>query len=122
MSNFFCYTRNQDVIGTMVTANAYLQMLQEFAIDNIPLQIRRAGYFQQDGSLLHFAHTVCTCLDQNFPNHWIDYGGPLSWPPHSPDLTPYDFWLWGKIKDRVYSKKVRDIDVQNRRCNIKHSP
>jgi hypothetical protein len=24
------------------------------------------------------------------------------WPPRSPDLIPFDFFLWGYIKDRVY--------------------
>ena len=24
------------------------------------------------------------------------------WPPRSPDLTPWDFFLWGFVKDRVY--------------------
>lgn len=49
-----------------VTANTYLQMLQEFVIDKIPLQIRREGYFQQDGAPSHFARNVRACLDQKF--------------------------------------------------------
>jgi len=24
------------------------------------------------------------------------------WPPRSPDLTPYDFFLWGFVKDTVF--------------------
>lgn len=62
----------------MVTANAYLQMHKEFAIDNIPLQIRRAGCFQQDGAAPHFVHTVCARLDQSFPNRWICRSGLLA--------------------------------------------
>jgi hypothetical protein len=26
----------------------------------------------------------------------------LAWPPHSPDATPCDFFLWGYVKDQVY--------------------
>jgi hypothetical protein len=26
----------------------------------------------------------------------------LPWPPQSPDLTPYDFFVWGYIRDCVY--------------------
>jgi len=26
----------------------------------------------------------------------------LAWPPRSPDATPYDFFLWGYVKDQVY--------------------
>ena len=28
--------------------------------------------------------------------------GPVPWPARSPDLTPLDFFLWGKLKDTVY--------------------
>ena len=114
--NVWCAVTSTDVIGLFffktptVTANVYLKMLQEFAIDNMLLQIRQKGYFQQDGAPPHFALTVCAYLGQTFPNRWIGRGGPLAWPPQSPDLTPCDFWLWGMIKERVYSKKVRDIE------------
>ena len=26
----------------------------------------------------------------------------MLWPPRSPDLTPYDFFLWGFVKDTVF--------------------
>ena len=26
----------------------------------------------------------------------------MGWPPRSPDLTPYDFFLWGFVKDAVF--------------------
>ena len=26
----------------------------------------------------------------------------LAWPPHSPDATPCDFFLWGYVNDQVY--------------------
>ena len=29
--------------------------------------------------------------------------------PHSPDLSPPDFFLWGYLKDRVYAGKPRTI-------------
>ena len=31
------------------------------------------------------------------------------WPPHSPDLTPLDFCLWGHVKALVYSVKIQDV-------------
>jgi len=33
------------------------------------------------------------------------------WPPHSPDLTPHDYVLWGYLKVRVYRNKPRTIDA-----------
>ncbi|KAJ4444568.1 hypothetical protein ANN_06363 [Periplaneta americana] len=34
----------------------------------------------------------------------------LAWSPNSPDLTPPDFFVWGFVKDIVYSPKNRKID------------
>jgi hypothetical protein len=33
------------------------------------------------------------------------------WPPHSPDLNPYKFYLWGMLKDKVSEK-------EHSRCNV----
>ncbi|GBM05714.1 hypothetical protein AVEN_175558-1 [Araneus ventricosus] len=37
-----------------------------------------------------------------FPESGLDDVPLLPWPPRSPDLTPYDFFLWGYVKDKVY--------------------
>ena len=31
--------------------------------------------------------------------------GDISWPARSPDLTPCDFFLWGKLKAKVYAHR-----------------
>jgi len=31
------------------------------------------------------------------------------WPPRSPYITPLDFFLWGYVKDKVFSTAVPDI-------------
>jgi hypothetical protein len=49
-------------------------MLQEYAIDEIPLQIRRVGFFQQDGAPTHYVRTVRAYFDQTFPGRWIGCG------------------------------------------------
>ena len=33
---------------------------------------------------------------------WIGRGGPIAWPPRSPDLSCLDFFLWGYLKSLVY--------------------
>ena len=53
--------------------------------------------------------TYCTCsadLNESFPNCWLGRGGPVAWPPRSPDLTPLDYYLWGHMKTLVYETKV----------------
>ncbi|GBL73687.1 hypothetical protein AVEN_230681-1 [Araneus ventricosus] len=37
-----------------------------------------------------------------YPGRWIGRGGPVLWPPRSPDLTSLDFFLWGHLKELVY--------------------
>jgi len=48
-------------------------------------------------------------LDAKFPNRWIGRDGPTPWPPRSLDITPLDLFLWGYVKDRVFSTPVPDI-------------
>jgi len=48
-------------------------------------------------------------LDAKFPDRWIRRDGPTLWPPRSPDITPLDFFLWGYVKDKVFSTPVPDI-------------
>jgi len=48
-------------------------------------------------------------LDATFLNRWIGRDGPTPWPPRSPDITTFDFFLWGYVKDKVFSTPVPDI-------------
>jgi len=48
-------------------------------------------------------------LDATFQNRWIGRDGPTPWPPRSPDITPLDFFLWGYVKDKVFSTPVPDV-------------
>jgi len=46
-------------------------------------------------------------LNESFPNRWLGCGGPVAWPPRSPDLTPLDYYLWGHMKTLVYETMVK---------------
>ncbi|UYV83113.1 PLEKHD1 [Cordylochernes scorpioides] len=50
-------------------------------------------------------------LDQNLSGKWIGRRGPIEFPARSPDLTPLDFFLWGTVKDGVYKRKPRNLDI-----------
>ncbi|KAJ4449078.1 hypothetical protein ANN_00473 [Periplaneta americana] len=112
--NVWCGIMRDRIIGAekTVTANTYLDMLQLYAVPQLP----DGAIFQQDGAPPHFANMVRTFLDEQFPARWIGRGSPyITWPARSPDLTPPDFFLWGFVKDQVYRTPVRDLaDLQER--------
>jgi hypothetical protein len=43
--------------------------------------------FQAGGAPLHFHEEVTDFLNFTIPQKWIDRGGPVTWPPRSPDPT-----------------------------------
>ena len=70
---------------------------------------RGAQWFQQDGATPHTAKRTLDWLQAHFGHRVISRRCPIEWSPHSPDLTPPDFFLWGHLKDKVYSSKPKTI-------------
>lgn len=97
-----------------VTGNIYLDMLENFAVPQIAA-MQPTIIFQQDGAPPHWSLEVRKFLNDTFPHRWIGRGGPIPWPPRSPDITPLDFFLWGYVKDRVYATRVNDrVELKRR--------
>src|SRR5215469_14982797 len=65
--------------------------------------------FGLDGAPPHFGFVVRDALNDRFPGRWIGRAAPIPWPPRSPDLTPLDFYLWGHVKDMMYSEKIHNL-------------
>jgi hypothetical protein len=89
-----------------LNASKYLAFLQEVLpglLEDVPLQTRREMWYQHDGAPPHFGTQVRDHLNSVYPGKWIGRGGPVGWPARSPDLTPPDFFLWGHLKEVVYS-------------------
>jgi hypothetical protein len=70
-----------------------------------PVQLTRYVYTAPP----HYTRHVREYLNESFPNRWLGRGGPVAWPPRSPDLTPLDYYLWGHMKTLVYETKVKSI-------------
>lgn len=84
-------------------------------LENVALEDRVNMWFQHDGAPTHFGNIVREHLNAMFGQHWIGRRGPTPWPPRSPDLTPLDFYVWGRMKDLVYSTPVEsDMDLVGR--------
>jgi len=67
--------------------------------------------FQQDSAPAHRARATVEYLRQATP----EFISPDLWPPYSPDLNPVDYKIWGRLQDRVYQKRVRDVDELKQR-------
>nr|XP_042901341.1 uncharacterized protein LOC122269952 [Parasteatoda tepidariorum] len=63
-------------------------------------------WFQHDGAPAHFSIDVRNYLNATFGARWIGRGGPIPWPPRSPDLSSLDYFLWGHLKHLVYETPV----------------
>jgi hypothetical protein len=115
--NVWCAMSSKQIIGPYffedetVNKQNYLNMLQNYFYPIMQRKrLHKKMIFQQDGAPAHFSKDVRSWLDEKFDDRWIGRGGPISWAPRSPDLTPLNFFLWGYIKTKIYKTKVNDID------------
>lgn len=113
-----------------LTSRDYLIFLQEMLprlLDPVPQNIKRHMLFQHDGAPPHYGRCVRQHLNQAFGHRWIGRGGPVIWPPRSPDLSSIDFFLWGALKGAVYATPIdTDMDLVARiacaAADIKENP
>ncbi|GBN13005.1 hypothetical protein AVEN_212692-1 [Araneus ventricosus] len=106
--------------GTL-TGQRYLELLQAVITDfveNLLLHQLRNVWFQHEGVAPHKISNVKQYLIETFQNHVIGYGDFVEWTPHSPDLTPLDFFLWGHIKGQVYATPSPTLQDLRRRINV----
>ena len=108
----WCGMSRRRIIGPIffdatVTKAAYMEIFNTFVnqLDDEELSI---GYFQQDGATSHTSHASIAEIQSFFGDSVISKG---LWPPRSPDLTPFDYFLWGYLKGRVYRNKPRPVDA-----------
>lgn len=109
------------IFPNRLTAQDYLNFLQnELAglLEDIPLRTRLRMYYQHDGAPAHFGHTVKNWLNEHFPNRWIGRGGPVTWPPRSPDLNPLDYFFWGHMCNLIYATEINSREDLLDRINL----
>jgi len=94
----------------------YKYLLQENYLDLLELYVAPQFeefqlwiIFQQHGAPPQWGSDVRRFLDATFPNRWIGRDGLTPWPPRPPDITRLDFFLWGYVKNKMFSTSVPDI-------------
>ncbi|KAJ8962097.1 hypothetical protein NQ318_018051 [Aromia moschata] len=109
------------ILPDRLTGNGYLNFLQHVLpnlLEEVPLGILRQMWYLHDGAPPHFVRQVRDFLNVEYPNRWIGRNGPIHWPARSPDLTPCDFYLWGHMKQLVYSEPVNSIEELTARIRV----
>jgi len=59
---------------------------------------------------IRWCTTLCIVrnyLNTHYNSMWIGRGGPVAWSPRLRDLRSLDFYLWGYLKNVVYSQRER---------------
>jgi hypothetical protein len=101
-----------------VNGIAYLRMLNEFVFPQLAVNFNNQyweGLFQglwwaQDSAPAHRVIQVRDRLNEVFGNNRVvGLDHDVEWPPRSPDWTPCDFFLWGYLKDKVFSTPPQNI-------------
>lgn len=88
-----------------LNGDKYLEFLRhqlQDLLEDVPLDVVRRLWFMHDGAPPHYSERVRQFLNENYGIRWIGRGGPVLWPPRSPDLNPMDYFLWGYTKNLVY--------------------
>ena len=97
---------DDDEHAMTVNTERYPQILRKFwaALCQRRRVVRAEQWFQQDGATPHTSNDSLNWLRQLFPDRLISRRCDPEWAPHSPDLNPPDFYLWGCLKDNVSIK------------------
>jgi hypothetical protein len=89
-----------------ITGERYRIILEE-AIGQMHDDECQLGYFQQDGATAHTANATIRYLEEFYGDRLISRG---LWPPRSPDLTPLDFYLFGRMKTNIFKNRIHTLE------------
>jgi hypothetical protein len=70
----------------------------------------------QDGATSYRTESIFRFLNEHFWRESLFFGLSEAlwkrhdWPAYSPDLNPYDFFLWGRLKDRFYQSNPKTLE------------
>ncbi|XP_046435973.1 uncharacterized protein LOC124187828 [Neodiprion fabricii] len=109
------------VLPARLDGETYRQFLEDRIPDLLkvrPLERRAVMLFQHDGAPAHFSARTRQFLNERFPDRWIGGGGPVAWPPRSPDLNPLDYCLWDLIKEFVYEDPPNTLEALENQVSI----
>ncbi|GFW00350.1 transposase-like protein [Trichonephila clavipes] len=110
------------ILPDRLTGPRYLIFLEQVLPElldsaHVTAATRTSMWFQQDGAPAHFSISVRNHLDATCGERWIGRGGPVHWPPQSPDLSCLDYFFWGQMKSFVYETPVNSAEELEERIS-----
>jgi len=119
------------ILPDRLSGASYLNFLENSLpelLEDLPLVLRGEMWFLHDGAPPHYTVGVRNHLHHQFAHRWIGRGAdaPINWPARSPDLNLCDTFLWGTLKNKVYSSPINDYNdlwtkIQNAAQSIKEN-
>ncbi|GFW55018.1 uncharacterized protein TNCV_2786331 [Trichonephila clavipes] len=58
-----------------------------------------------------FSIAVSNNLHATYPGRWVEFGRPAVWPPHSPNLNTFDFFIFGQLKSLAHETFVATVEI-----------
>jgi hypothetical protein len=106
----WCAISRKRIVGSIffsetVTAEKCQVIIMQFI--SLLNEEERFCWLQQDGATSHNANSTAEMLKQFFDDRIISNN---LWPLRSPRLTPPDYFLWGYLKQVVYSNRPQTIE------------
>jgi len=102
----------------------FIKRWSKIAVSNIAIRSVSGEFFifQQDNAPAHHARETVEMLSRETP----DFISPLQWLPNSPDLNPVDYEIWGRLQERAYRSRIRDVNHLKERlieewCDLHHT-
>lgn len=120
---------NGSIIGPFfyentMTGAKYLDLINDSILPELQRiygnNFNRLWWFQ-DGAPAHRVIIVRERLQELFGTRIVSLNHEVEWPPRSPDLTPCDYFLWGYLKNQVYSTPPENIGQLQERITRKAS-
>ena len=124
----WCALSSQGIIGPFFFENGASQTSPSIPGANLPCSNTSCGparsakctdtlnqqWLQQDGATAHTSRANLAWLHERLEGRLISRRAAVTWPPHSPDLTPLDFYLRGCLKSVVYQEALEDLATLKR--------
>lgn len=92
-----------------VTTDVYLGVIKKFWAALQRKRLGKTAWFQQDGATPHTSRRSLEWLEARFGDRIISRRSQNDWAPHSPDLNPLDFFVWGHIKGQIHTNAHQNL-------------